>query len=197
MKNLIIIFFVFISIFYFTNGQHVTYCPDDCPEVQWNGPFTISCSEVCPGLTASCEFEYRKNTCEEPSICQFRIVSNISFEGNFTPSCDMEKILINLTECTISQKIGLCDPDVSITVEFFKASCWKWDGPIPIDPNDPLPNMVSCYGTGCCKATYTVTKLFDGQGNFIGYDIRYRYSTHYGPDNCDPNDPGCYYDCIN
>ncbi len=196
MKKIIIIFFVFISFFYFTKGQPLIYCPDDCPEVQWNGPFPITC-DVCPGVTASCNFEFRKNTCAEPDQCEFRIVSNITITGTYSAFCNMDIILINLTECIISQKIGLCNPGETMTAVFFKASCWKWDGPFSIDPNDPLPNMVSCYGSGCCKAIYTVTKLYDGQGNFIGYDIRYRYSTHYGPENCDPNDPYCYYDCIN
>ena len=189
MKKIIIVLVAIIA-FYSTSNAQAPPCPDDCPGVPWLGPFTFTCN-VCNGVTATCEFEMRCNTCKNPAMPEFRINGDININGPYSPLCTMEIIIKELSKQIIKQKLGLitpCGPEDNLPVNFFTASCWKWDG--LLQQGHPLPPMKPCYGTGCCLSHYQAIKQIDNS-----YEVKYLNSRPYGPNTCDPNDPSCHYIC--
>ena len=70
----------------------------------------------------------------------------------------MAAILKSLDYPCKSQRVGGCAENI----EFYLSNCWKWDGPIPIDPNDPPPNLITCDANGCCQIVWQVCKTSDG-----------------------------------
>ena len=122
-----------------------------------------------------------KTGCEVTNLTVFyKVCQDGSCNFRFTPpqlppDCedyynDPGQFLDDIMEAILETMSYACKPtrlnDCKENIEFYLSSCWKWDGIIPIDPNDPQPTLIPCEDSGCCRIIWQVCKVSENPDVF-------------------------------
>ena len=170
MKKIFIIslFIGFIAIFLSSSFEaKAQYCFDfsGCTVIDGPSSYMIYNGDIGHGCFLTFTYTFEKLDCDGQIKCTFTFIP-----PELSCGCDYyynhpEEYIEDIMKTILEVENYPCKPqnvgDCAENIEFYLASCWKWDG-TPISPNhgDPQPKLIPCSDEhGCCKMVWQVCKV--------------------------------------